>query len=676
MIEPVEAMDLARSTSTQIACADEEAPLSEMETHDRQSLCDEEHCSTEEHTANSRDVVDLSRLSSTSEVSAPATESSHTSEAIHEAPLLPITKPEAVQEVSSVSGTDVKLPQKPLHDAQASFAPVSFANSDPPSDAPEAVHEAGSHSEGILAHPIRPQGTFDEAHFLSAPDVPVATQDAVGPSKIVRIMQPSFVQFVCTPTVEAVNPLQTAQLEEEQPLPNAEANIPAHDHVDHLGASHEGQAVPAPNTDSITERDIVLVEAAHERSEASTIRSREPTEDSGAPLEAAQEVKEHRTSPDEDISLVESNSGSVELLEPSRPQLKVVVPGPGETLTPPDSRRSSLRSKTPLKQSFQEPVSSVQEPTALTEEPGTIGSIDAVSAKRDRTAHKKTTKDRSRARRASTSDRSTRSNTKETSTHPKPSHPPTWTAPLPDDESALQVKHAKVLPAGDDISSLAQQQAYGDESRLVGPEKASQAELSSEYYDELAMSDPEDSRCIPLAIQLTPQRKHQVHNSMSSPTVKPGRYRKEPQPTDTAPSVKARKRARTGPQGRKLVGDRELGGLLMRQDTPDTKVRRVGGATELNALVKTAMNEGNSSNGKATEDAPEEGVGKAAPGQTPLRKRGRNKSLDLTSNRKMIEKKPRRSGRLSDGIDTTEDVEMAKNDKPRRSGRLSDGTMK
>ncbi|MDI1485492.1 MAG: hypothetical protein OHK93_000630 [Ramalina farinacea] len=683
--EPVEAMDSTRYTSTQSATADEEALLSQIENHDEQSLCDEGHCSTEEHPANSRDVVDLTHLSSTLEVSTPTTESSLTPEAIHEALLSPIinacaveyfTNSEAVQEVSSVSGTEVELPQKPLHDAQASFAPVSFANSGPPFDSPEAVHEADSQLEGDLAHPIGPQGNLDKAQSLSAPDIPVATEDAVGPPKTIRRIQSTFVQFVCTPTEEPVSPPQAAQLEEARPSPTAEASRPVHDRVDHLGASHEGQAVPAPDTDSVTEKDIALVEAAHEFSEAFTVSWNELTEDSGAPLEAAQEVNEHRNSPDEDVSLVESNSGSVELLEPSKPQVKVVVPSPGETLTPPDSRRSSLRSRTPLKQSFQEPVSSLQEITALMEEPGTIGSTDAVSAKRDRTAPKKTTKDRSRARRASNSNRSTRSNTKETSTHPKPSTPPIRTAPLPDDESALQVKHAQALPAGDDVSLVTQQQASGDETRLVCPEKASQAELSSEYYDELAMSDPEDSRCIPLAIQLTPQRKHQVHNSMSSPSVKPGRYRRETQSTDTAPSVKARKRARTGPQGRKLIGDRELSGLLMRQDTPDTKVRRIDGGTEVIKLVKKAIDEAKSSNGKATEDAPEKGVGKAAPGQTPLRKRGRNKSLDLTSNRKVIEKKSRRSGRLSDGVDTTEDVEVAKNDKPRRSGRLVDGTMK
>lgn len=683
---PMKAVDLTRSTSTQSASKDEEASLSqfEVEHHGEQSSYDETHCSTEEHAANSETVIDLTQISSKSEPSTPTTESSHTPEAINEALLSPITnacameystKPEAAREVASLSGTDVELPQKPSHEAQASFVPVPIANSDPRLDAPEVVHEANSHSKGSLAHPIRPQGTLDKAQSLSAQDVPVATKDAVGPPKSVRRTQSSFNQFVCTPTEEPVSPLQAAEVEETQPSPTVEASIPVHNHVDPLGASHEGRAIPAPDTDLGTEEHAESVEAAHERSEALTVRSREPIEDSGATLEAAQEVKEHRNSPDEDVSLVESNLGSVELLEPSKPQLKVIGPSPGETLTPPDSRRSSLRSRTPLKQSSQEPVSSLQQPIALTEEPGTIGSIDATAAKRDRKTPK-TTKSKSRARSLSTANRSTRSKAKETSMHPDLYTLPTRTEPLPDDSSALQVKQTKALPGGDDLSSLTQEQARGNDVRLVGPEKASQAGLSSEYYDELAMSDPEDPRCIPLAVQLTPQRKHQVHNSKSSPPVTPGRCRKETQSTDTALSVKARKKARTGPQGRKLVGDRELGGLIMRQDTPETRANRMGGATEVNKLIKKAMDKVENSCSKATEDAPEAAVGKAGCEKASSRKRRRNKSLDLTSNRKVIEKKPRRSGRLSDGVDTTEDVEVAKNDKPRRSGRLVDGTMR
>ena len=114
----------------------------------------------------------------------------------------------------------------------------------------------------------------------------------------------------------------------------------------------------------------------------------------------------------------------------------------------------------------------------------------------------------------------------------------------------------------------------------------------------------------------------------------------------------------------------------MRQDTPDTRVRRMNGEKEVNRLVKKAMDEVESSTGKATEDAPEEGIGKGGSEKTSSKKRGRNKSLDLTSDKKVMEKKPRRSGRLSDGVDTTGDVKVAKNDKPRRSGRLVDGTMK
>ena len=685
---PVEAVDLTRSTSTRSGSKDEEASLSqlEVEDHGEQSLCDETYCSTEQHAASPEAVIDLAQVSSTSEAFPPTIEFSHTPEANHEALLSPITntrvvkyftKPEAVPEAVSVSGTDVELPQKPSHDAQTSCAPVAFANIDPRFDAPEAVHEAIPHSEGSLAHPIRPRGTLGEAQSLSALEVPVPTGDAVDPPNSVRRTQSSFVQFVCTPTEEPVTSLEAAEVEEAQPSPIAEASIPVHDHVDHLRTSHEGQELPPPNADLITEKHVEIADVAHECSDALTVRSSETTEDSAASItEAAQEVMEDRAGPDE-VSLVESNSGSMKLLEPYQPQLKVIVPSPGETLTPPDSRRSSLRSRTPLKQSFQEPVSSLQEPTASMEEPGRItGNLDATVAKLDRTAPRTTPKDKGRGRSASSTDRSTRSNTKETSTHPKSSILPAQTAQLADGNSALQVKQAEALPGGDDISSMTQLQAKGNDTRLIGPENASQAELSSEYYDELAMSDPKDSCCTPLAVQLTPQRKHQVHNSKSSPSLKSGRRRKETQSTDTALSIKARKRAKTGPQGRKLVGDRELGGLLMRQDTPDTKMRRMDGKTEVKKLFKKAIDEVESSNGKSTEIAPEKGVRKAGSEKTSSRKRGRNKSLDLTSDKKVIEKKPRRSERLSDGVDTTEDVQVAKNDKPRRSGRLVDGTMK
>ena len=686
---PVEAIDLTRSASTRSACQDEVALPSEFDVeHQReQSLCDETYCSIEEHAASLNIVVDLTQVSSISEASTPTIESSHTPEDIHKALLSPttnacdvesLTEPEAVQEVISVSNTDLELPQRSLHDAQASFASVPIANGDRPFNAPEAIHEAASGAD--LAHITRPQGTLSKAKSMSAPEVPMATEDAVGPPKFVRRSQSSFVQFVCTPTEESIKPLQAAQVEETQPSPTAEISIPVHDHIDHLKASHEGQPVPAPDTDWITEKDIALVEAAHERSKPFTVRSEEPTEDSGAPGEKGQEVKEHRHSPDEDDSFVESNSGSVELLEPSKPQLKVLVPSPGETLTPPDSRRSSLRSRTPLKQSSQEPVSSLQQPTALTEKPGTIGSIGAKAAKRDRTTPEKTTKNKSRARSLSTANRSTRSEGKETSMHSRFSTLPTRTESLPDDDSALQIKQTEALPGGDDLSSLTQEYAKGNAVRVVAPEKASEAGLSSEYDDELAMSDLEDPRCIPFAVQLTPQRKHQVYESKYSPLVTPGRCRMETQSIDTTLSFQARKKARTGPQGRKLVGDRELGGLIMRQDTPETRANRRSGATEVNKLVKKAMDNIENSSGKATEDATEDApvaaVAKTGREKTSARKRGRNKSLDVTSERRVIGKKPRRSGRLSDGVDTTEDVKVAETDKPRRSGRLVDGTMK